>query len=131
MRLYVLKPITLKKAGHLFDISLGAIVEISKPEKAQTLIDGGYVRPLLLPDEAGKVQAARIYSHILQEEVWVITYPEALSLIPDGEVVYYPEEIKSHKGASPEEIRQIHKIKKELGGRLVAVKDAGKESDGT
>ena len=124
MRLYVLKPIRLKRAGKLFDVSPGAIVEISSPEKAQTLIDGGYVKPLLPPDEAGRPYAAKIFSRILNEAVWVVTKPEAISYIPDGEIYYLPEEIRNLKGATPEEIRMIHSIKKELGGRLVSAKES-------
>lgn len=121
MRLYVLKRIKLRKSGQIFDVSPGAIVEIAKPEKAKPLIDGGYVRPLLPPDAAGKVQAARIWSNTLQAEIWVITCQEALSLVPEGAVCYLPDEIRNLRGATPEEIRQIHLIKKEMGGRLLAV----------
>src|SRR3990172_10007204 len=99
MRLYVLKSIKLKKAGRVFDVSPGAIVEIEKPEKAKTLINSGHVRPLLSPDIAGKLQAARIFLKILDEEVWVVTHPDALSLVPEGVIVYLPEEIRNLRGA--------------------------------
>lgn len=125
MRLYVLRPIKLKKAGRLFDMFPGSIVEILRPEKAKALIDGGYVRSLLPPDQAGKVQAAKIFSKVLDDVIWVVTGPEALSLVPEGAIVYLPEEIRNLKGATPEEIRTIHKIKVELGGKLIAVKQKG------
>ena len=128
MRLYVLKPIRLKKAGRVFSVSPGAIVEISKQEKAKVLIDGGYVRPLLPPDESGKVQAARIYSNIPGAEVWVVTHPEAISYIPDGEVYFLPEEVRYLKDATPNEIRMIYQVKKELGSSsiLISVNAIGK-----
>src|SRR3972149_2070769 len=119
MRLFVIKSIRLKRAGKLFDVSPGAIVEISKPEKAQALIASGHVRPILPPDEAGKPIAAKIFSKILNDTVWVVTSPEAICFIPDGEIYYLPEEIRNLKGATPEEIRQIHMVKKEIGGILV------------
>ena len=125
MRLYVLKSIKLKKAGRVFDVSPGAIVEIEKPEKAKTLINSGHVRPLLSPDIAGKLQAARIFLKILDEEVWVVTHPDALSLVPEGVIVYLPEEIRNLRGATPEEIRTMHKVKKEFGGKLLAVNQRG------
>ena len=102
MRLYVRKPIRLKIAGRLFDIQLGGIVEIKDPRKAQGLIESGHVRPLLPPDEAGKIQAVRIYSKILQDEVWVLTSPDAMTFVPDGEIYYLPEEIRNLKGATPD-----------------------------
>ncbi|HBO83539.1 MAG TPA: hypothetical protein DD641_00815 [Deltaproteobacteria bacterium] len=121
MKLFVLKPIKLKKAGRLFDITPGAIVEIKDPRKAHTLIESGHIKP---SDETGKVHAARIYSKILCEEVWVVTSPEAISYIPNDEIYYLPEEIRNLKGATPEEIRQIHMIKKEIGGCLVSAKES-------
>jgi len=118
MRLYVLKTIKLKKAGKLLDVSPGAIVEISKPEKAQALIAGGHVSPIL-PDDVGKPFAFRLFLKILDEEVWVVTHPDAIAFVPAGAVVYLPEEIRNLRGASPDEIRQVHMIKKELRGVLV------------
>lgn len=119
MKLLVLKPIKLKKSGRLFDVSPGAIVEISTPEKAKTLIESGHVRPLL-PDEVGKPYAVKIFSKVLDDTVWIITHPDAISFVPDGEIYYLPEEIRGIKGASPEEIRLIHTCKKELNGQLVS-----------
>ena len=115
MRLYVRKPIRLKIAGRLFDIQLGGIVEIKDPRKAQGLIESGHVRPLLPPDEAGKPIAAKIYSHILQNTVLAGAIP-TFTGDGDGIPVYTIEEIRMMRGASPDEIRTIHNIKKELGG---------------
>lgn len=126
MKLYVIKPIRLKRAGKLFDVSPGAIVEISKPEKAQALIDSGHVRPLLPPDVVGEIQAVRIYSKILQDEVWVLTSPDAMAFISIGAIVYHPEEIQNLRGATEDEIRAVHRVKKELGGRLIQAKDRGR-----
>ena len=118
MRLYVLKPIRLKRAGKLFDVSPGAIVEISKPEKAQALIDGGYVRPLLPPDEAGKPIGAKIYSNILQDTIWV-AFDSTFTGDTDGIPVYSIEEILMMRGADEHTMRLLHACKKELGGCLI------------
>ena len=121
MKLYVLKPIRLKRAGRVFDVAPGAIVEISKPEKAKVLIDSGHVRAILPPDEVGDIQAVRIYSKILQDEIWVLTSPAGMSLCPADAVVYLPDEIQNLKGASHEDIQAIHRAKLELDGKLIAV----------
>ena len=120
MRLYVLKPIRLKRAGKLFDVSPGAIVEISKPEKAQTLIASGHVRPFL-PDDVGKPFAFRLFLKILGEEVWVVTHPEAIAFVSAVGIYYLPEEIRGLRGATPEEIQAVHRVKRELGGKLITV----------
>lgn len=77
--------------------------------------------PGVLKLEGGRPQAVKIKSRVLDTEVWVIAGPEAAALVPDGEVYFLPEEIKNLRGATPEEIRTVHRVKKELGGRLVAV----------
>src|SRR3990172_7668635 len=123
MRLLVLRPIKLKKAGRLFDIAPEAVVEIAKPEKARVLIESGHIRPLLPPDEAGKLQAARIFLKVIGCEIWVVTHPDALPLVPVGAVVYLPEEIKNLRGASPEDIQAVHRVKCGLGGCLISVMD--------
>lgn len=79
--------------------------------------------PGILRAEGGILHATRIFSKVLGEEVWVCNSPEALSLVPEGTVIYLPEEIRNLRGATPEEIRQVHMIKRELGGRLIAVKE--------
>ena len=75
--------------------------------------------PGILRIEGDKPIGAKIYSHILQDHVWIAISP---SFQPDdGIPVYYPEEIRNLKGATPKEINIIHLFKKELGGKLVAV----------
>ena len=126
MKLIVLKHIRLRKAGKLFDIKPGAIITIPRPEKAQALIQSGHVRPILPPDEAGKVQAVRIYSKILEDEVWVCNSPSAVSLVPMGAVVYLQDEIRNLKGATPEDVQAVHRVKKEFPGAcLIEAKERG------
>ena len=123
MRLFVIKSIRLKRAGKLFDVSPGAIVEISKPEKAQALIASGHVRPILPPDEAGKPIAAKIYSHILQDTVWV-AFDRSFTGNGDGIVVYSIEEILMMRGADEHTMRMLHACKKEIGGVLTSAKES-------
>jgi len=122
MRLLVLKSIKLKKAGRLFDISPGGIVEIKDPRKAQHLIQAGYVKPLPPPDQAGKPVAAKIYSHILQDTVWLALDP---SFVGDGDgiPVYTIEELRMLKGADEGTIKLLHACKKEVGGVLVLARE--------
>jgi hypothetical protein len=81
--------------------------------------------PGLLKSEAGVPQAAKIRSKVLGADVWVITHPEAISLVPEGEVYFTPEEIRNLKGSTPEEIRAVYMAKRYVGGRLIAVKERG------
>jgi len=55
------------------------------------------------------IQAVKICSHVLEDEIWLIL---DRSFIPhDGLAVYYPEEIALLKTKTPEDIREIHKVK--------------------
>lgn len=121
MKLYVLKPIRLKRAGKLFDVAPGA-VSVSKPDAVQALIDSGHVRACQSGDME-KPFAARIFSKILDDEIWALTSAEAMAFVPDGAVTYLPEEIRNLRGASEDEIRTIHMIKKELSGKLISKGD--------
>ena len=73
-------------------------------------------------DSSSTPVAAKIYSRILQDTVWLILDP---SFIGDGDgvPVYSIEELRMMRVAPEEEILQVHTIKKELGGVLVAVKE--------
>lgn len=122
MKLYVLRTIKLKKAGRLFDIKKTAAVSVSKPDSAQALLDSGHVRACQ-PGDIKKPFAARIYSKILNDEIWVVTSPEAIAFVPDDTVTYLPEEIQNLRGSTPDEIKAIHMIKKSIGGKLIAVED--------
>jgi len=57
----------------------------------------------------GSVQAVKIWSRILQDEIWLIL---ARSFVPvDGLACYYPEELPLLKGKTEDQLRKIHKIK--------------------
>ena len=58
---------------------------------------------------ANSIQAVKICSHVLEDEIWLIL---DRSFIPhDGLAVYYPDEIPLLKTKTPEDIREIHKVK--------------------
>jgi len=104
----------------------GQVVQHNPGEKLQviikvvpSLVNGGFVRLLEPLDKAEEPIAAKIYSRILDDTVWVVTHPGAICFVPDGEIYYLPAEIRNLRGASPDEIRQVHMIKKELRGVLV------------
>ena len=55
------------------------------------------------------IQAVKICSHVLEDEIWLIL---DRSFIPhDGLACYYPEEIPLLKTKTPEDLREIHKVK--------------------
>ena len=58
---------------------------------------------------ANSIQAVKIYSHVLENEIWLIL---DRSFIPhDGLAVYYPKEIPLLNSKTPEQLREIHKYK--------------------
>ena len=59
--------------------------------------------------EADTIQAVKICSLVLQDEIWLILDH---SFIPhDGLACYYAEEIPLLRDRTPEEIQEIHKVK--------------------
>lgn len=79
--------------------------------------------PGTLRSEGRRPIAAKIYSHILEDHVWIALDPPFQA--NDGIPVYLPEEIRNLRGATPEEIRAVHRVKKEFGGKLIAVNQKG------
>ena len=126
MKIRALKELRFKTSrGEIF-IKHGQVFKPSDPSDASELIKGGFVEPVILPpDQVGRPYAAKIYSKILDDTVWVLTHPSAISFIPEGACVYLPEEIRNLRGVIPEEISAIHRVKKELGGKLIAVNQRG------
>ncbi len=59
--------------------------------------------------EAGTIQAVKISSQILEDEIWLILDRD---FIPsDGLAYYYPEELSELKNKTLEELRENHKVK--------------------
>ncbi len=59
--------------------------------------------------ESDTIRAVKICSHFLKDEIWLIL---DRSFIPnDGLASYYAEEIPLLKNKSPEELREIQKVK--------------------
>jgi len=59
--------------------------------------------------ESGTIQAVKICSHVLQDEIWIIL---DRSFVPsDGLACYHAEEIPLLKNKSAEQLREIHKVK--------------------
>ena len=81
----------------------------SKPEPA-------LVRPLERQtaeasevQERETIQAVKICSHVLEDEIWLIL---DRAFIPhDGLASYYPEEIPLLRDKTPDQLREIHKVK--------------------
>ncbi len=60
-------------------------------------------------ERANSIQAVKIYSHVLEDEIWLIL---DRSFIPhDGRATYYPEELCELKNKTLKDIREIHKVK--------------------
>ena len=60
-------------------------------------------------ERANSIQAVKICSNVLNDDIWLIL---DRSFIPhDGLACYYPEEIPLLKTKTPEDIREIHKVK--------------------
>ena len=79
--------------------------------------------------ESGTIQAVKICSHVLEDEIWLILDRE---FIPhdSGLACYYAEEIPLLKTKTPEDIKQIHKVKLAFPGCRVIQEGAEKRKDG-
>lgn len=89
----------------------------------KTVIDAMLQIPSELKSEVVKQYAAKIYSKVLQDTAWVVTHPEAIGYVPEGEAYFLPEEIRNLKDAIPEEMQAVYKVKKELSGKLMSVNE--------
>lgn len=98
---------------------MGRYLDIARKVSNTTLP----VKQELVKKVSPKRYAAKIYSKILNDTVWVVTHPEAISYVPEGEIYYLPEEIRNLRGSTPEGLQAVHKIKKEIGGQLIMVND--------
>jgi hypothetical protein len=59
--------------------------------------------------EQGTIQAVKIASTVLNDEIWLILDG---SFVPEDDLAYYyVEEIPLLKAKTPEELREIHKVK--------------------
>jgi hypothetical protein len=59
--------------------------------------------------EHGTIHAVKIFSRILQDEIWLI-FDRAFNP-SDGVAIYYPEELPELASKTAEQLREIHKVK--------------------
>ena len=86
----------------------------SKPEPTPTLPSEGRTVEALEVHESETIQAVKIASRILNDDIWLIL---DYSFTPtDGLACYYAEEIPLLKGKNLEDLKEIHKAKLAFGG---------------
>jgi hypothetical protein len=67
--------------------------------------------------ESDTIHAVKIFSRILADKIWLIF---DRSFIPsDGLAIYYPEELAELGSKTPEQLREIHKVKLVFPGARV------------
>lgn len=113
----VLKPFKAKCKGLVVQHNPGERLQV-KIKVVPSLVSGGFVRLLEPLDKIKSPIAAKIYSHILQDTVWV-AFDSIFTGDDDGIVVYSIEEIRMMRGADEHDMRLIHACKKEMGGILM------------
>ena len=59
--------------------------------------------------ETDTIQAVKISSRILEDEIWLIFDRSFTPL--DGLAIYYPDELPELGSKTPEQLREIHKFK--------------------
>lgn len=118
----VLKAFRARRGNDVVDFRPGDRVPVRDARKAEGIIRAGYLR-LVPPDSSGQPQAVKIWSEVVCDEIWLLLHPGGQSYIPEGAVIYTPEEIRNLKDASTEEVRAVHRVKKSLGGHLIMVKE--------
>lgn len=76
--------------------------------------------------ESGTIQAVKIYSPILGDEIWLIL--DRPFVPSDGLACYYAEEIPLLRDKTPEELREIHKAKLAFPGCRVIQEGAERKA---
>ena len=95
----------LKKARRLEE-GKGLEVELQQPNTHYT---------------QGKHFATKIYSELLDKEIWFVSDEKAVKTIDDDLATFFPEEIEdlADRKLSPDEIRAIHMIKEVFPGSKI------------
>ena len=117
MKVEVLKPFRARSKGEIVQHNPGEKIQI-RVDKVPPLLNAGVIRLLEPLDKAEEPIAAKIYSHILQDTIWV-AFDSTFTGDADGILVYSIEEIRMMRGADEHTMRMLHACKKELGGVLV------------
>jgi len=65
------------------------------------------VEPLVM--ERDTIQAVKIWSHLLEDEIWLIFDCEFMP--SDGLAIYYPEELTELRTKTPDQLHEIHRVK--------------------
>ncbi len=81
----------------------------SKPEPAPSLPGESHTAEALEVQERETIQAVKIASTVLNDDIWLIL--DRSFVPPDGLACYYAEEIPLLRDKTPEELREIHKVK--------------------
>ena len=71
----------------------------------------------LLDEEDGPILAVKIHSSILKDDLWLVFDPGFKP--EDQQPVYFPDEIPLLRNKTPDELREIHKVKAEFAGTRV------------
>ncbi len=81
----------------------------SKPEPIREPVNQGQTAEAQEIREEGTIQAVKIASTVLNDDIWLILDRSFIS--HDGLACYYAEEIPSLRDKTREELREIHKAK--------------------
>ena len=81
----------------------------SRSERIPTLSGESHTVEALEVCESETIQGVKIASSVLGDEIWLILDRSFTS--SDGLACYYAEEISLLRDKSPEELREIHKVK--------------------
>jgi hypothetical protein len=73
--------------------------------------------------DGNRLRAVKICSAVLQDHLWLIL--DRSFERKDGLAIYYPEELSTIVSKSPEELREIHKVKLKFPGCRVIQEGAG------
>ena len=67
--------------------------------------------------------AHKIYSRILNDELWIVSDENCLNQVTDDSPVYLMKEVKLIKNVNLRTLQIIHAIKKKFGGEIVSETD--------
>lgn len=118
----------LEKYGKFFchTLLIGKMVEKYRPDINVVMDDDRKVKALSTNYNSYLFEhyGIKIHSNLLKEDIYVVATNNREKVLSQGvkEVVYTIDEIIEMWGMLPDDIKEIHKIKKIVGGKVVEVK---------
>lgn len=61
----------------------------------------------------------KVRSHLLGEDIYFVSDEKLFDRVPDGFVVYTAKELRTLKGSTKNDIKNVHRIKRAFNGEII------------